>query len=125
MGPFHECCGQHFQPSDPKGKAAGEEGDIPILMQSKSEQVAHSQSPTARRLAVIKSVAQFQPKMFPCNRYPRSLPVAYRSSYSHPSLLQVELESHTPTRGRYSLASPNTVPVLVIAAINSVSTQKP
>lgn len=55
----------------------------------------------------------------------RSLPVAYRSSYSHSSLLQVESMSHIPTRGRYSLASCNTVPVLVIAVINTVSTQKP
>lgn len=36
------CPKQHFQPLDPKGKAAGEEGEIPILMQSLSQQVTHS-----------------------------------------------------------------------------------
>lgn len=74
---------------------------------------------------MIKPVVQFQPKMFPCNQYPRSLPTAHRSSYNHISLLQVESVNHTTTRDRYSLVSPNIVPMLVIAVINSVSTQKP
>lgn len=99
-------CGQHFQTLNPKGKAAAEEGEIPDMMQSKSEQVVHSESPAA----VLKSVAQFQYKMFNWDWCPRSLPVTYRTFYGHSSLLQAESVGQTPMRGRNSLASPNNSP---------------
>lgn len=47
-----------------------------------------ARSPAARRLAVTKFVAQFQPQMF-------SLPVAYRGSCSCSSFLRVISKSHT------------------------------